>query len=102
MSLTAASYDGGLPSVSMSFDREINIDAFDPSSIIVKSDESGTEWVGVDGWTTDPVTMQVELAVLGPYAGSDTRLSVSADNGIVGADDGAIYPGVSDLVLPFA
>jgi hypothetical protein len=48
-----------------------------------------------------PQTVQVPLVSGVLYFGAGTRLSAPATTGIVAADDGGAWAGVSNLVLPF-
>ena len=89
--------------LTLAFDRAIDIGALDGSQIIVDDGAiTGTQWQAVGAATLiDPATVEIGLVEVGPWAGPDMRLSATAGTGIVAADDGGTWAGVSDLELPF-
>ena len=101
LTLIAADFaDIDPPWAALEFDRPINVDGFDGSSIVVIT--SSGRYDGTGGCiATGPATMQITLNPIAGPGGSGVTLSASAANGIVAADDGGAWAGVSDLELPF-
>jgi hypothetical protein len=100
--LVAATYDNsGLLSLTLQFDRAIDISAINPAAIVITDgvleqlnvctsvNESGADWVMLNWEFADAVP-----------AGAIT-FSAGAGNGIVAVDDGGAWPGVTDVELPF-
>jgi hypothetical protein len=100
--LTAAVYDAVGLTVSLTFDRAINIDGLDGSKISV-DDQSGGQFYRATGaaMLTDPQTVLIDLEYAADSSGTQVLLSADAGNGIVAAEDGTAWAGVSALVLPF-
>jgi hypothetical protein len=48
-----------------------------------------------------PSAVVIGLLEIGPSISEDTVLSAGAGNGIVAVDDGGVWSGVSELVLPY-
>ncbi len=101
--LVSASYDELGPVVILTFDRAIDITALDPSAFALDDGViAGTRYVGTDGsMLIDPQTAQVALMPVEASAAPDTRLTVSADSGIIAADASGTWAGVVNLLLPF-
>jgi hypothetical protein len=60
------------------------------------------QWEGQGSVTlVDPSTVEVGMFEVQAQAFPDTRLSATAPTGIVEADGGEAWPGVSGLLLPF-
>jgi hypothetical protein len=85
------------------FDREIDIAAFDGSQIIVKDGVNQGSVLNATGPVvlSDPQTAELYLVITGPYAEANVLLSATGASGIVAADDGGKWPGVTDAPLPF-
>ena len=85
------------------FDRAIDITSFVPGAITVQDPSgSGFGFVGtgvVD--TPDAQTVVVEMGSTGSAEGTLDVLTATAGTGIVAVDDGAPWPGVTGLGLPY-
>jgi hypothetical protein len=102
LTLVAAAYQPG-EWVRLTFDRAVDVASADTAAVRV-DDGAVAGWLfRGDGPAAlvGPRTVQVGLAILDRPAGSGTRLSAGAGTGIVAADDGGAWPGVTDLSLPF-
>jgi hypothetical protein len=80
--------------VTLTFDRAVSITGVHPAAISVNDGEFA------DATLVSPTTVRVTLE-LDSDAGPGVTLTASPDNGIVAADDGAAWAGVSDVGLPF-
>jgi hypothetical protein len=85
------------------FDRDIDVSAFDGTQVIVKDGVNQASVMNATGPVvlSDPRTAELYLVITGPYAEANVLLSATANSGIVAADDGGKWPGVSDAPLPF-
>ena len=103
LTLLEASFDEGGPSVRLAFDRAIDIAGFVGSAITVDAGNvTGTRYVATGSATLDgPSAVVIGLVATVPSASGDTLLDASAGNGIVAIDDGGVWSGVSELVLPY-
>ena len=103
LTLVSSYYDDTVLEVYMTFDRSIDASGYQPGAfVLVDGDINNQTYVGneyevVLGGTT----LRIQLTVMGSASGPDVELSVASGNGIVAADDGATWAGVSGLVLPF-
>jgi hypothetical protein len=62
----------------------------------------GFTYVGYDAAiVVGPTTVQILLSGIEEYAGPGVILTAAAGNGIVAADGGLAWAGVTDLSLPF-
>ena len=103
LTLVGATYDVGIPSVRLTFDRAISLAGFNGSAVVVDdAADSGNRYEGTGGaFLAGPTAVEIFLADPTPASGSGTRLSVSAASGIVAVNDGGTWAGVADLSLPF-
>jgi hypothetical protein len=63
---------------------------------------TGTRYVATGTATLDgPNAVVIGLVATIPSGSPDTLLSAAAGNGIVAIDDGGLWGGVTDVVLPF-
>ena len=96
-------YVGPGATLRLEFDRAIDLDAFVPAQITV-NDNAGTGWqyggTGVVD-TPDPQTVVIEMAQTTPGTGFVNTMTASSSTGIVAVDDGAPWPGVTELGLPY-
>ena len=102
LSLVAATYEE-VVSVSLTFDRAIDIAALDGGQITVDDGAVAGILYAATGVATltDPQTVRIELVEIGLSSGPGTRLTASAASGIAAVDDGGTWGGVADLELPF-
>ena len=98
--LTSAEYHSGMD-VTLTFDRAIDVSAFDPSQITMVDHFPGKTYTGGEISLMDVNVARIFLVETGPYAGSAYQLTASASTGIVAVDDGGTWAGVTDLNLPF-
>jgi len=77
--------------------------AYDPAAITVQDGEFAVGLFVGSGPATvvNPTTIQVFLEQIGSPTVPDVELSATAGTGIVAADDGGTWAGVTALVLPF-
>jgi hypothetical protein len=103
LTLVSATYDIETESVTLAFDRAVDASAYDPAAITVQDGlYAGGLFVGSDPATViNPTTIQVFLEQIGSPTVSDVELSATAGTGIVAADDGGTWGGVTALVLPY-
>lgn len=90
--------------VRLTFDRAIDVSSVDGNAILVFDGASENERFKVDapGELVGPATVEFSLIALGAWAGpADVRLDATAATGIVAAEDGGTWSGVTGLVLPF-
>jgi hypothetical protein len=63
---------------------------------------TGSLYVGAGTGTMDgPNAVVIALFATTPSGSADTLLNASAGNGIVAIDDGGLWNGASELVLPY-
>ena len=102
LTLTAATYDPEGPTVTIAFDRAVDLAGFDPSQVTV--DDAGDTGFsdagsGVSAVPT-PQSVTVALTPTGSAEGA-TVMNATASTGIVAADDGGTWAGVTALALPW-
>ena len=102
--LAAASFDPetGLY-VQLQFDQAVDPSGVVGNQIMINDDQfSGREWVA-DGAITivNPTTIRLGVSDAGGTEGPGLKLTAGAGNGIVSADSGEMWSGVTDLALPF-
>ncbi len=103
LSLVSASYDKAAYTVTLEFDRAIDVSALDGSVIFVDDAAEHDERYAATGAAVlvDPSTVEVGLVMIGPAIEPDTHLTAEPGNGIVAVDDGGTWAGVVSLALPF-
>ena len=90
------------PSLTLVFDRPVDVSAIDVASFRVDIGVLGFTYVGFDApIIVNPTTVQILLSGIEEYAGPGVILTAAAVNGIVAADGGEAWAGVTDLSLPF-
>ena len=101
--LVAAVYDKDAYTLTLTFDRPISIADYDGDAITVNDDaQMGLSFDATgSAAVTSPDTAVLGLVEVGPSTGSGQTLTASAGTGIVAADDGGTWAGVSALSLPF-
>src|SRR5206468_6304458 len=86
LTLVSASY--GSFTATLSFDRAIDLSAFDPTTIFVNDAERSMRVQGVGEYSLqDPNTVAVSMGEIGDYEGGQSVLQANAGNGIVAVDD---------------
>ncbi|HEV2292656.1 MAG TPA: hypothetical protein VGR35_02300 [Tepidisphaeraceae bacterium] len=102
LNLVAAELDLGGPWVTLTFDRAIDVAGFVGSAIVVEDETAGTTFQGIVPATLiGPTAVRIDLTDFDPYSGAGSFLTASAGTGIVAVDDGGMWAGVTELVLPF-
>ncbi len=102
LNLVAADYQG-TGTLTLVFDRAVNLDAVAVNEFIVRD---GTFMLSEFVGSGTPVlvsanTVELSLLMFAPYEGEQIHLAVGAANGIVAEDDAAPWPGTNDLLLPW-
>jgi hypothetical protein len=101
LTLVAATWEES-PSVTLVFDRPIDVSAMDVALVRVDIAPLGFTYLGYQApILVNPTTVQILLSGIEEYAGPGVILSAPADTGIVASDDGGTWAGVADLPLPF-
>jgi hypothetical protein len=101
LALVSAARDES-PSLTLTFDRPVDVSALDVSRLRVDDGLLGFTYVGYDTpIVVNPTTVQILLSGVEEYAGPGVILTAPANTGIVAAQGGAAWPGVTGLSLPF-
>jgi hypothetical protein len=103
LTLVSADYYEAAAEVILVFDREIDSSAFVGSAVTLDDGQfTFIVYAGSDSPFQDgPTTLRIPLLPGGSSSISGVQLGATALSGIVAADDGGTWPGVSGLVLPF-
>jgi hypothetical protein len=98
--LVSAAFDGG--TLTLGFDRAIDLAGFDPTQVIVDDGNVPVEWAGTIDFS-QPGANSVAIVMIenGEFAGTGVSLSVTGGAGIVAADGGVAWAGVAGLELPW-
>ena len=101
LTLIAARYVPGT-SVTLTFDRAIVIDDFDPSTVFVADHVNANEsYVGQSASLAGASGVRVMLTEYEGGVAAGVHLTVTSDNRIEDATTGAAWAGVDLLALPF-
>ena len=101
--LVAAAYDAEGRVLTLAFDRAVDVAAFDAGQVTVDDPLAlGARLAGTAG-TAAPgaAVVTVDLVETAPAAGDAVTLTATAANGVVAADGGAAWAGVTAVELPF-
>jgi hypothetical protein len=100
LALQSANLGSGV--VFLYFDQNIDSSALDGSSITVNDPVTTNRmYVADEDHMGNDNYVEIQLRDVGPATGDVVVLNAGAGTGIVGVDDGGIWPGVNDVVLPF-
>jgi hypothetical protein len=104
--LVAASYDVLTPSLTLTFDRPVDLagegGVLNAETITVHDGINGIEQLNTpDAAGAGTTTLVVTLFPNAAWAGEGVTLSAGAGTGIVAADDSTPWAGVTSLELPF-
>jgi len=101
--LEAAAFDNDTVTVTLTFDRAIDIAGIVGGDIIVNDADITANLYEATGPVTmlSPTTVRIELTGVGEATGTGVRLSAGAANGIVAVDDGGTWAGTTNTELPF-
>jgi hypothetical protein len=103
LTLVAAAYDFALHWIDLTFDRAVNIAAMDVTQITIDDSDSGNRYRGSGTPTlTAPATVRVETTFVETVSVPNTFLTAGPANGIIAANDGGRWAGVTDQVVPFS
>jgi hypothetical protein len=102
LTLVSAAYNSDALFVDLHFDRAINIGGVDVTQFELDDQTFYVaHFVGSGKVLVNPTTLRISLEWAGDNEGADVTLTASALNGIVASGDGAMWAGVTDLVLPY-
>jgi hypothetical protein len=101
--LVSGLYDFAAGSLTLAFDRAINIAGLAGGQITVNDPViAGARFEATAGATLlGPTTIRLLLADVAGASGNDVTLSATPTNSVVAVDNGAAWAGVTDLELPF-
>jgi hypothetical protein len=101
--LVAAFYTPGDPAfLTLQFDRAIDPTGFIVEAFLLSDGQFAHQYFNPGGYgMIDPQTIEFDLLAIEPTSGTDVRLTVAAENGIVALDGGLPWAGISNLLLPF-
>jgi hypothetical protein len=105
LTLVAATYDDVNLVLLLTFDRAVDIAAFDGSAIYVGDGTINlSNYAGVAPAALDaPEVVRISLTATGPFSYTDVLLDASSANGIIAVDDGGAWAGTGGgtIVLPW-
>ena len=101
--LVAAAYDDVALTLTLTFDRAIDIAGLAAGAVVVHDGNIlGYVFAGQGpGLLVDPATVRIALAEGEPWSSNETVFSATAGTGIVAVDDAGEWAGVTDVELPF-
>jgi hypothetical protein len=103
LTLVAASYDPDAQTITLTFDRAIDVSGLVGSKIVVVDGSITAAVYGATGAVEQPDAASVVIGLF--YLSDDSEpqvlLNAATGNGIVAVGDGHAWAGVTDLVLPF-
>jgi hypothetical protein len=99
----SASYDSTEPqTLTLVFDRAVNPAGYIQEAFTVYDAQETMHWYQPNGLEQlSPTTIRFSLLAIEPVSGSYLRMDAWAENGLVAVDDGGIWPGCTNLPLPF-
>ena len=100
--LVSASFDAGDFTLTLAFDRAIDVAGIDPSQLTVLDEPATGNALAGSAVASQPTPASVvlDMVVTGAAEGP-TVLNATAETGIVAANDGAAWAGVAGLALPY-
>ena len=104
LTLVAATYDPDIgPTLRLTFDCAIDIDALDGQQIVVDDNANLNLKFDAVGVATleSPTRVAITLEEIDVGTGEGITLDATTDSGIVAVDDGGTWDGVTELALPF-
>jgi hypothetical protein len=103
LTLTAATYDSAAMTLTLQFDRAVNAAGFDGTQVDVFDGTFQLIRMNATGGVTvlDARTVRLGLVNFGDYTDTpDVLLTAPATTGLVAADDGGTWAGVTAVELP--
>lgn len=98
--LADGSFAAGDLQVTLFFDRDVAIGNFDPAAIVVDDPASGSVYAGTGSASVvSGFIVFLALVATGPSTGADLLLTATTATGIVAADTGGPWAGVTDFAL---
>ena len=99
--LVAATYDENDAILLLTFDRAVDVSAFDGSAVFLGDPTfNSTAYAGTSPASLDaPTIVRVILTATGPYSNTEVDLNVSGANGIVAVDDGGAWAGTGGVIF---
>lgn len=86
----------------LTFDRAVTVSDFVYGHLCLYDGEFDGVWYkAYDPTFVDPTTIIWELSEQDAWSGAGVTMTATPPTGIVAADDGAIWAGTNDLLLPF-
>ena len=101
--LVAAGFDDVALTLTLTFDQAVDASAMVGNAVVVDDAAgTGTQYAAIEpAAAPSPTTVEVAMTEVQAATGAGVRLTAGAGNGIVAADGGAAWAGVSGLELPF-
>jgi hypothetical protein len=98
----SASYSTDGPTLTLTFDRAVNPSGLVFEALLVNDAQFTNQQYLPEGFEQiAPDTLHFLLTLQDPASGSGVRLTAAEGNGLVAADDGQPWAGVTNLPLPF-
>ena len=100
--LVAGVFDAGATSLTLTFDRAIDIAGMVPYQITVLDGPGGLEWGATPSVTQiGPATVEIMMIELYAFESVGVVMNATNETGIVAAVGGASWAGCAGLALPF-
>jgi hypothetical protein len=99
--VVGAVFDENTLELQVDFDRAVSVDGFVPSALVVNDPGMGAMFQADVAELVGDASVRFVVEVTGPSSGSQAWMTASGGNGIVAADDGTPWAGVTELALPF-
>lgn len=101
--LVSADYNESDATLTLQFDRAVNIAALNGAAITVRDGSiDNAIYNGISAVSMiDPRTIYLTLVSVGPYNIPGVTLTVTAQSGIAAANDGGTWAGATNLAVPF-
>ncbi|MGC4031711.1 MAG: hypothetical protein QM754_08255 [Tepidisphaeraceae bacterium] len=98
--LVEAVYES-MTAVTLTFERAVSVTVDMLTGVHVTDGDQGEAYHGENYEMLSPTSVHVNLYYDQPYSGPGVTLTAIADTGIVAANDGSAWAGVTDVALPF-
>ncbi len=101
--LVSGDYNENDETLTLQFDRAINIAALNGTAITVRDGSTdNTTYNGAGAVSMlDPKTIYLTLVPVGPYDVPGVTMTATGQSGIVAVNDGGTWAGATNLALPF-